>query len=101
MKGCGVGIEFSKQKSEQSLDMMDLDVSMQNYGTNKHDSDVQARHHNAMDVDVVPKENAFTSEPSLASLQKDMGQAFHVCKTCKGLSAAISDGFWFWVRPLC
>ena len=88
-KGGGAGFESLKRKSEGAPDMMDVDVPMRNAEGGGHGAmtDQQVKYGSAMDVD--PKETASTTEPSLAALQEDVGQAFHVCKTCKGLSVAV------------
>lgn len=94
----GVGFEGLKRKRESGgPDMMDLDAPIRNDDGDGGDNggDGVSRHGTSTDqqvkdggsaMDVDPKETAFTTEPGLASLQEDAGQAFHVCKTCKGLS---------------
>ena len=88
------GFEMLKRKREAGpdADMMDLDVpvpkrnEIENDEGSRHDAaptEQQVKYGSAMDVD--PKETALTTDPGLASLQEDVGQAFHVCKRCKGL----------------
>ncbi|KAL1954342.1 hypothetical protein VTO42DRAFT_1369 [Malbranchea cinnamomea] len=71
-------------KSEKTgADHMDMDASTQPNRTGERKDDAQTGD-NAMDLD--PKDNVLTNEPTVASLQTDIGQAFHVCKTSYTMS---------------
>lgn len=71
-------------KNENSPDHMEIDAAAPPEESNKQPSDAQESKvtENAMELD--PKETKPTSDPTLGSLQTDMGQVFHLCKTCKG-----------------
>jgi hypothetical protein len=85
-----------KQEEEEGTsrvnapDSMEVDSSaVTEEGVAKRPSDAPQDQH-AMEVNVKDEQTDAATEsnpdgdPSIASLQTDMGQAFHLCKTCKG-----------------
>jgi hypothetical protein len=93
--GSGGASSVVKQVEEEGtsrgngLDSMDIDSSAVTEEVAKRPSDAPQDQH-AMEVDVKDEQTDAATEskpdgdPSIASLQTDMGQAFHFCKTCKG-----------------
>ena len=77
----------ASREEDNRLGFMDIEISSHRRTDHDRQSDavetVEIFDEDAMDVDQKVTSASSETEPTLASLQQDIGTAFHLCRTCK------------------